>query len=196
MGEHSHRPRPAGGNADRSREACASAGSPGKAYIKVGQKLADLAPQLTAGALKIEVVPTGGSLDNLGKALAGECDARSSPRATPSTSSFVRCSRRRMIFRVVGELYTRSSLLLCRRDTGIDDLDEAEDAVIAADNMGTGSLATMLNLKRLDPDDYGEIKDPPSEWPRGRHGRDQRPGTVSARRDRTPIGSHQDPERQ
>ena len=50
-------------------------GSPGKAYVKVGQKLADLAPQLTAGALKIEVVPTGGSLDNLGKTLAGECDA-------------------------------------------------------------------------------------------------------------------------
>ena len=47
-------------------------GSPGKAYIKVGQKLADLAPQLTAGALTIEVVPTAGSLDNLAKAVAGE----------------------------------------------------------------------------------------------------------------------------
>ena len=50
-------------------------GSPGKTYVKVGQKLADLAPQLTAGALKIEIVPTGGSLDNLNRALAGECDA-------------------------------------------------------------------------------------------------------------------------
>ena len=33
-------------------------GSPGKAYIKVGEKLADLAPRLTAGALTIEVIPT------------------------------------------------------------------------------------------------------------------------------------------
>ncbi len=50
-------------------------GSPGRAYLKVGQRLAELAPQLTAGALRIEVVPTGGSLDNLAKTLGGECDA-------------------------------------------------------------------------------------------------------------------------
>ncbi len=37
-------------------------GSPDKTYVKVGQNLAELAPQLTAGALRIEVVPTGGSL--------------------------------------------------------------------------------------------------------------------------------------
>ena len=45
-------------------------GSHGKAYLKVGQKLADLAPQLTAGALRIEVVPTGGSLDNMARTRA------------------------------------------------------------------------------------------------------------------------------
>ena len=37
-------------------------GSPDKTYVKVGQRLAELAPQLTAGALTIEVVPTAGSL--------------------------------------------------------------------------------------------------------------------------------------
>jgi uncharacterized protein len=133
-------------------------GSPGKAYVKVGQKLADLAPQLTAGALKIEVVPTGGSLDNLGKALAGECDAFIAQG--DAIDFFVREVQPQAAdrFRVVGELYKELTLLLCRRDTGIDDLDEAEDAVIAAGNMGTGSLATMLNLKRLDPDDYGNIR--------------------------------------
>jgi TRAP-type uncharacterized transport system substrate-binding protein len=133
-------------------------GSPGKAYLKVGQKLAALAPQLTAGALKIEVVPTAGSLDNLNKALAGECDAliaqgdaidffarEMQPQATDR-------------FRVVGELYKELTLLLCRRDSGLDDLDEAKDGAIAAGNMGTGSLATLLNLKRLAPEAYGDIK--------------------------------------
>src|SRR6187549_3203244 len=46
-------------------------GAPGKAYVKVGQKLADLAPRLTGGALTIAVVPTAGSLDNLAKTVAG-----------------------------------------------------------------------------------------------------------------------------
>ena len=132
-------------------------GSPGRAYLKVGQKLAELAPQLTAGALRIEVVPTGGSLDNLGKALGGECDAFIAQG--DAIDFFVREMRPEAAgrFRVVGELYKELTLLLCRRDAGIDDLDEAGGAVVAAGNMGTGSLATLLNLKRLDPDAYGEI---------------------------------------
>ena len=112
-------------------------GSPGKAYIKVGQKLADLAPQLTAGALKIEVVPTGGSLDNLNQALTGGCDAFIAQG--DAIDFFVREVQPQAAdrFQVVGELYKELTLLLCRRDSGIDDLDEAGDAVIAAGNMGT-----------------------------------------------------------
>jgi TRAP-type uncharacterized transport system substrate-binding protein len=133
-------------------------GSPGKAYIKVGQKLADLAPQLTAGALKIEVVPTGGSLDNMAKTLAGACDAFITQG--DAIDFFVREVDPQAAdrFRVVGELYKELTLLLCRRDGGIDDLDEAGGGVIAAGNMGTGSLATLLNLQKLDPDTYGDIK--------------------------------------
>jgi uncharacterized protein len=132
-------------------------GSPGKTYVKVGQKLADLAPQLTAGALKIEIVLTGGSLDNLNRALAGKCDAFITQG--DAIDFFVREVQPQAAdrFRVIGELYKELTLLLCRRDSGIDDLDEAKGAVIAAGNMGTGSLATMLNLKRLDPDTYGDI---------------------------------------
>ncbi len=137
-------------------------GAPGKAYITVGQKLADLAPQLTAGALAIEVVPTGGSLDNLTKAMAGECDAFISQG--DAIDFFVREIRPEAAgkFQVVGELYKELTLLLCSRASGIDDLDEAGEAVIAAGNMGSGSLATLLNLKQLSPDNYGAIKVAPS----------------------------------
>jgi uncharacterized protein len=133
-------------------------GSPGKAYLKVGQKLADLAPQLTAGALRIEVVPTGGSLDNMARTLAGACDGFIAQG--DAIDFFTREMQPQAAdrFQVVGELYKELTLLLCRRDTGIDDLDEVEGSTVAAGNMGTGSLATLLNLKRLDPDDYGDIK--------------------------------------
>lgn len=133
-------------------------GAPGKAYVKVGQKLADLAPRLSAGALTIEVVPTAGSLDNLAKAVAGECDAFISQG--DAIDFFTRELRpdARDGFQVVGELYKELTLLLCRRDSGIDDLDEAQGRTVAAGSMGAGSLATLLNLQRLEPDSYGEIK--------------------------------------
>ena len=133
-------------------------GSPGKAYIKVGQKLADLAPQLTAGALTIEVVPTAGSLDNLAKATAGECDAFISQGDAIDFFTRQLHPEAKDGFQVVGELYKELTLLLCRRDSGIDDLDEAQGKVVAAGSMGTGSLATLLNLQQLAPDSYGEIK--------------------------------------
>lgn len=133
-------------------------GAPGKAYVKVGQKLADLAPRLSAGALTIEVVPTAGSLDNLAKAMAGECDAFISQG--DAIDFFTRELRpdAKDGFQVVGELYKELTLLLCRRDSGIDDLDEAQGRTVAAGSMGAGSLATLLNLQRLEPDSYGEIK--------------------------------------
>jgi TRAP-type uncharacterized transport system substrate-binding protein len=133
-------------------------GAPGKAYLKVGQKLADLAPRLSAGALTIEVVPTAGSLDNLAKAVAGECDAFISQG--DAIDFFTRELRpdAKDGFQVVGELYKELTLLLCRRDSGIDDLDEAQGKTVAAGSMGAGSLATLLNLQRLEPDSYGEIK--------------------------------------
>jgi TRAP-type uncharacterized transport system substrate-binding protein len=133
-------------------------GAPGKAYVKVGQKLADLAPRLSAGALTIEVVPTAGSLDNLAKAVAGECDAFISQG--DAIDFFTRELRpdAKDGFQVVGELYKELTLLLCRRDSGIDDLDEAQGKTVAAGSMGAGSLATLLNLQRLEPDRYGEIK--------------------------------------
>ena len=133
-------------------------GAPGKAYVKVGQKLADLAPRLTAGALTIEVVPTTGSLDNLAKAMAGACDAFISQGDAIDFFTRELHPEAKDGFQVVGELYKELTLLLCHRDSGIDDLDEAAGKVVAAGGMGTGSLATLLNLQKLEPDTYGGIK--------------------------------------
>ena len=103
-------------------------------------------------------MPTGGSLDNMARTLAGACDGFIAQG--DAIDFFTREMQPQAAdrFQVVGELYKELTLLLCRRDTGIDDLDEVEGSTVAAGNMGTGSLATLLNLKRLDPDDYGDIK--------------------------------------
>jgi hypothetical protein len=132
-------------------------GSPGKTYIKVGEKLAEMAPQLTAGGLQIEVVPSGGSMDNMVRALSGECDgfiAQGDAIDFFTTQVNTDSAGR---FQVMGELYKELTLLVCSRASGVGDLDEIEEGVVAAGNMGSGSLATMMNLKRLDPDSYGDI---------------------------------------
>jgi TRAP transporter TAXI family solute receptor len=133
-------------------------GSPGKTYIKVGEQLAQVAPQLTAGGLKIEVLPSGGSMDNMNRALAGECDAFiAQGDAIDFFSNNVNQGAGEK-FRVMGELYKELTLLVCRRGSNIDDLEELSGGTVAAGNMGSGSLATMLNLQRLDPERYGDIK--------------------------------------
>lgn len=133
-------------------------GSPGKTYIRVGEKLAELAQRASMGQLLIEVVPTGGSLDNLNRTLAGACDAFiAQGDAIAFFDARIQPGARQQ-FEVLGELYKELGLLLCHRSSGIDDLDEAGDAVIAAGDTGTGSLATILNLQLLEPALYGKIR--------------------------------------
>ncbi len=142
-------------NAETMMRLCT--GSPGKTYIKVGEKLAEIAPQLTAGGLQIEVVPSGGSMDNMTRALGGECDGFiAQGDAIDFFTTEVNPDAAGQ-FQVMGELYKELTLLVCSRASGVGDLDEIEDGVVAAGNIGSGSLATMMNLKRLDPDSYGEI---------------------------------------
>jgi len=133
-------------------------GSAGKTYIKVGQKLAEIAPQLTAGGLTIEVVPSGGSVDNMNRALAGECDgfiAQGDALDFYTTQVNQDAAGK---FKVMGELYKELTLLVCREGSGIDDLDEVGSGTLAAGSMGSGSLATFLNLQRLEPGEYGDIQ--------------------------------------
>jgi TRAP-type uncharacterized transport system substrate-binding protein len=133
-------------------------GSPGKTYIRVGEKLAELAQRASMGQLAVEVVPTGGSLDNLSRTLAGACDAFiAQGDAIAFFDARIQPGARQQ-FEVLGDLYKELGLLLCHRSSGIDDLDEAGDAVIAAGDTGTGSLATILNLQLLEPELYGNIR--------------------------------------
>jgi len=133
-------------------------GSPGKTYIRVGQKLAELAKQLTMGALEIEVVPSKGSIDNLNRTLAGECDGFiAQGDAVAFYASAIDESVTDKV-EIMGELYKELGLLLCRRGSGVGDLDEVGDGTVAAGSMGSGSLATMLVLQSIAPDLYGGIK--------------------------------------
>ena len=133
-------------------------GSPGKTYLQVGEKLAELAPKLTAGGLQIEVVPTAGSIENLNKTLAGECDGFIAQGDAVAFFTQKVDPRAADEIQILGELYKELALLLCRRGTGIDDLDEVGEQTLAAGSMGTGSLATLLTLQRIDADSYGKIK--------------------------------------
>ncbi len=133
-------------------------GSPGKTYIRVGEKLAELAEQLTMGGLEIEVLPSKGSIDNLNRTLAGECDAFiAQGDAVAFFASAVDQTIAERI-EIMGELYKELGLLLCRRGSGVDDLDEVGSRTIAAGGMGSGSLATILVLQKIAPDLYGDIE--------------------------------------
>ncbi|HET6467416.1 MAG TPA: TAXI family TRAP transporter solute-binding subunit [Geminicoccaceae bacterium] len=133
-------------------------GSPGKTYIQVGERLAELAPQLTMGGLEIQVVATGGSIENLDKTLAGECDAFIAQGDALEFYQRQIAPDAKERLQIVGELYKELALLLCRRGTGIDDLDEVGSETVAAGGTGSGSLATFLTLQQLDPETYGDIK--------------------------------------
>ena len=137
--------------------------------------------------MTIEVVPTTGSLDNLAKAMAGACDAFISQGDAIDFFTRELHPEAKDGFQVVGELYKELTLLLCHRDSGIDDLDEAAGKVVAAGGMGTGSLATLLNLQKLKPDTYGGIKvtrptASRAPWPWSTA------GAVPAQRDRAAVG--------
>lgn len=133
-------------------------GSPGKTYIKVGAKLAELARSMTMGQLEIEVLPSQGSIDNINRTLAGECDgfiaqgdalAFFAAKVDPSVTEKVE---------VIGSLYEELGMLLCHRRTGIGDLDEVGDGTVAAGTFGSGSFATMVVLQQNFPDLYGRIR--------------------------------------
>ncbi len=133
-------------------------GSPGKTYIRVGQKLAELARTMTMGQLVIEPVPSQGSIDNLNRTLAGECDGFI---AQGDALAFFQAKVDPKVLekvQVVGTLYKELGMLLCHRRTGIGDLDEVGDGTVAAGSFGSGSFATLVVLQQAFPDLYGRIR--------------------------------------
>lgn len=135
-------------------------GSAGKTYHAVGQKLAELLPELSAGALNVEVISTGGSIDNLTKLVEGECDAAiAQGDAVAFFTTHVR-EDAADAFRLHTPLFKELSLLLCSDDSGVDaieDLLDMDNPVVAAGAMGSGSLATWLTFRSIKPD-YEAVK--------------------------------------
>ena len=135
-------------------------GSPGKTYFKVGKKFAELATQMSDGQLAIEVITTKGSVDNLRRIAKGECDgAIAQGDAVVSVNQMLKKTKTEQ-FLLHSPLYKELSLLICSRDSGIDDIEELTDqdnATVAAGAMGSGSLATWITFKTIDPD-YDKVK--------------------------------------
>ncbi len=135
-------------------------GSPGKTYFKVGKKLAELATQMSDGELAIEVISTKGSIDNLRRIAKGECDgAIAQGDSVVSVNQMLKKTKTEQ-FLLHSPLYKELSLLICSRDSGIDDIEELTDqdnATVAAGAMGSGSLATWLTFKTINSD-YDKVK--------------------------------------
>lgn len=135
-------------------------GSPGKTYHAVGNKLAELLPEMSAGELVVEVIATGGSIDNLTKLMDGECDAAITQG--DAVEFFVSNVREDAgdAFKLHTPLFKELSLLLCSEDSGVDeveDLLDLDNAVVAAGAMGSGSLATWLTFRSIKPE-YEAVK--------------------------------------
>jgi len=135
-------------------------GSPGKTYHAVGEKLAELLPAMAGGELQVEVLATGGSIDNLNKLTAGECDGAIVQGDAAEFFTTEINPGAAGSFRMLTPLYQELSLLLCSRESGIDEIDELldeEGASVAAGAMGSGSLATWLTFRAIKPE-YEQVK--------------------------------------
>lgn len=135
-------------------------GGAGGTYIKVGQKMAEIAPMYTMGALTVKVISTGGSIENIQKAARGECDAflAQGDAMAFAFKQFGAMGITKDRFKVVGPLYQELGILLCHEDSPVDDLDEFDVRhKVATTGMGSGSFATLFNLKQRWPDEYGKV---------------------------------------
>ena len=144
-------------------------GSPGKTYHAVGEKLAELLPELSANALQVEVIATGGSIDNLTKLVEGECDAAIAQG--DAVAFFVDHVREDAAdaFKLHTPLFKELSLLLCSEDSGVDEIEDLLDLdnpVVAAGAMGSGSLATWLTFRAIKPE-YEQVKVMPQNGAEG-----------------------------
>jgi TRAP-type uncharacterized transport system substrate-binding protein len=135
-------------------------GSPGKTYYAVGQKMAELVPQMAGGQLEIEVIATEGSIDNLTRMVQGDCDAAIvQGDAVEFFTTQVRQEAKGR-FRMLAPLYKELSLLICSRQSGVGEIEELpkmKGATVAAGPMGSGSLATWLTFRTIQPK-YKSVK--------------------------------------
>jgi len=106
----------------------------------------------------IEVIESSGSLDNIEKVIAGECDAFiSQPDALNQAAATT--PRIKKLFRPVGALHREYLHVLCNREAGHEDLSDLEgtEEKLNIGPPGSGSWTTWQNLVKEDSG-YESIK--------------------------------------
>lgn len=126
-------------------------GSDAGNYFKAGHLL-----KKVATSLKVEVVPTQGSLDNLDKVTKGECDGA----FVQSDALLVYSSRNAQALSAIeraGVLYQEHAHLLCNRSAGVDrvtDLTNKNTVAVGPDGSGartTWDAFVLADKKRYAP---------------------------------------------
>lgn len=126
-------------------------GSDAGNYFKAGHLL-----KKVATSLKVEVVPTQGSLDNLDKVTKGECDGA----FVQSDALLVYSSRNAQALSAIeraGVLYQEHAHLLCNRGSGVDrvtDLTNKNTVAVGPDGSGartTWDAFVLADKKRYAP---------------------------------------------
>ncbi|MCJ2051701.1 TAXI family TRAP transporter solute-binding subunit [Methylobacterium sp. J-070] len=127
-------------------------GSESGNYFRAGHML-----KSKAGSLKIEVVPTPGSLDNLDKLSAGQCDGA----FVQSDALLVYSSKNAQALSTIeraGVLYQEQVHLLCNRSAGvakITDLGKANTVAVGPD--GSGGRTTWDAFALADKKRFGSV---------------------------------------
>lgn len=129
-------------------------GNPGKTYHAVGTTLAEAMPTLSRRGMRLTVVATEGSRDNLQRLASGDC------QGAITQGDVMAAVDDPGQFHPVTALYKELSLLICHHDAGVDeiaDLLDDPEAIVAAGHEGSGALATWRNFQTIEPA-YGAIK--------------------------------------
>ncbi|WP_336810896.1 TAXI family TRAP transporter solute-binding subunit [Bosea sp. MMO-172] len=126
-------------------------GSDAGNYFKAGHLL-----KKTANSLKLDVIPTQGSLDNLDKVVKGECDGA----FVQSDALLVYSSRNAQALSAIeraGVLYQEHAHLVCNRGSGVDrvtDLGKKHTVAVGPDGSGartTWDAFVLADKKRYAP---------------------------------------------
>ena len=125
-------------------------------YFKAGHLL-----KRTSTSVPVEVVPSQGSLDNLAKMIAGQCDGA----FVQADAMLVFSSRNAQALSGIeraGVLYAEDAHLLCNRASGIGrvtDLTKANTVAVGPD--GTGARTTWDAFVLADKKRYGPVQTDP-----------------------------------
>lgn len=130
-------------------------GGPNGGYFRTASQIASS----LKGTMSIEVVETNGSLDNLRKLEAGECDAAIVQSDAYGDYVSTRPTSTLNIERLT-PLYTEYANLICNRNLGIDsvtDLRGNTEVTVAVGPTTSGSAVTWRSLVKKSPD-YATLK--------------------------------------